>query len=215
MTADTDRRRLIGGAIAAAAITTAPLARAQDVAPLEERGYALGDMVKGDPNAPVAVTEYASMTCPGCRAYHESFLPAFEEQYIETGKVVFTFREVYFDQYGLWASMLARCGGEQTFFPIVDALYVQQRQWADPQRAVEELQRIGRLAGLPAERMQACLTDEDLLRNLVESYQTNAVADGVTSTPSFLVNGRLIDAGQRPTIAEIAEKLIEAVESHL
>ena len=71
----------------------------------------LGDIVLGDDNAPVTVIEYASFTCPHCASFHINTWPRFKAEYIDTGKVRFILREVYFDRYGLWASMVARCGG--------------------------------------------------------------------------------------------------------
>ena len=47
----------------------------------------------------------------------------FKENYIDTGKVKFVYREVYFDRFGLWAGMLARCGGGMRYFGIADILY--------------------------------------------------------------------------------------------
>ena len=152
---------------------------------LADRGYALGDMVLGSPDAPLTIVEYSSFTCPHCANFHTQTLPAIKEKYIDTGKVRIVFREAYFDQYGLWASMLARCGGEATFFGYVDTLFARLQEWARAENIVDELQRIGRLGGLPAERIQQCLTDEEFMRTLVESYQTNAQADGLRATPSF------------------------------
>jgi protein-disulfide isomerase len=51
------------------------------------------------------------------------------------------------------------------------------------------MQRIGRLGGLPADRMQACLTDEALMNRLVADFQTNATEHNVQSTPTFIING--------------------------
>ncbi len=180
-----DRRAFVALALAALA---AP-AFASEEADLAAKGYAVGDMALGDPNAPVTVIEYASLTCPHCAEFHNVTWPAIREKYVETGKVRFIFRDVYFDQYGLWASMIARCGGEGPFFGYLSTLFGKQAEWARADDIVGELQRIGRLGGLPAERMQACLSDEALLNRLVADYQTNATADNVRSTPTFIING--------------------------
>ncbi len=151
--------------------------------------YALGDIALGDPNAPLTVYEYASFTCPHCAAFHENTFPEFKEQYIDTGKVRFILREVYFDQYGLWASMVARCGGEQGFYPMAEAFLSTQSTWTRAPDIGTAIQQVGRRAGLPAERLQQCLSDREYAKTLLEAYQQNRDADDVKSTPTFIING--------------------------
>jgi protein-disulfide isomerase len=177
-----DRRLFLAGGLGALA---AP-ARANG---LEDRGYALGDVALGSPDAPLTVIEYASLTCPHCASFHRDTWPTIRERYVDTGKVRFVFREVYFEQFGLWASMIARCGGEATFYSYISTFLDRQDVWARSQDVVGELMRLGRLGGLPAERLQACLTDADFMNRLVADYQANATAHNVRSTPTFIING--------------------------
>ncbi|KAG1713777.1 CaiB/baiF CoA-transferase family protein [Nymphon striatum] len=88
------------------------------------------EMVQGNPDAPVQVLEYASYTCPHCASFHANQYQQIKENYIDTDLIGFTYREVYFDQPGLWASMVARCGGEMRFFGISNLLYENQQGWA-------------------------------------------------------------------------------------
>ena len=53
------------------------------------------------------------------RAFHDGPFKELKANYIDTGKVRFVYREVYFDRFGLWASMVARCGGPERYFGIV------------------------------------------------------------------------------------------------
>jgi protein-disulfide isomerase len=158
----------------------------------EAEAPAVVEMTKGDPEAPVEVIEYASYTCPHCATFHQNVLPQLEEDYIDPGKVHFTYREVYFDKYGMWASLIARCGGEERFFGITDLIYDAQSDWARAGSDVavaNELRRIARLAGLGEEQVEACLSDADKLRSLVAWYQENATEHGIQSTPSFVIDG--------------------------
>lgn len=151
------------------------------------------EMSLGDPDAPVTVVEYASFTCPHCATFHQSVFKDLKKDYIDTGKVHFIYREVYFDRYGLWASMVARCGGQERFFGIADMVYSTQSEWTaggDPAAIVESLRRIGRTAGLSNEQLDACLSNADSAQTLVAWYQENAAADNVQSTPSFLIDGK-------------------------
>ena len=84
-------------------------------------------MTLGAEDAPVEVIEYASFTCPHCANFHETVFDQLKANYIDTGKVKFTYREVYFDKYGMWASLIARCGDDpDRFFGITDMLYSTQ-----------------------------------------------------------------------------------------
>ena len=152
------------------------------------------EMSMGDPDAPVTVIEYASLTCPHCANFHRSVLPQIKEAHIDTGQVHWIKREVFFDRPGLWAAMLARCGDDSRFFPMVDTLYQTQRDWAassDPAAIAEQLRRLGRQTGLSNDEVDACLQDADQAQAMVAVYQHHATEHGINSTPSFVINGEL------------------------
>ncbi|WP_371156795.1 thioredoxin domain-containing protein [Jannaschia sp. 2305UL9-9] len=174
-----------GTALGGLGLTVTSPARAQAAVP---------DMTLGDPNAPVTVVEYASFTCPHCADFHSDTFKAFKADYIDTGKVHFIYREVYFDRYGLWASMVARCAGPDRFFGVSELLYQSQGEWArqgDPAAVAESLKRVGLQAGLEQAEVDACFQDAAQAEGLYAWYQMNAERDGVRSTPSFLINGEM------------------------
>lgn len=152
------------------------------------------EMALGAEDAPVTIVEYASYTCPHCGSFHNGPYKELKANYIDTGKVRFVYREVYFDKFGMWASMTARCAGTpESFFGITDLLYKTQASWsrAGSDAAIaDEIRKIGRLAGLGEEQLEACLTDGTKLRALVGWFQENAAADNIDSTPSFVINGK-------------------------
>ncbi|MFY9210116.1 MAG: DsbA family protein [Aestuariivita sp.] len=153
----------------------------------------IADMQLGNPDAPVTVIEYASYTCPHCATFHQGTYKQLKADYIDTGKINFIYREVYFDRYGLWASMIARCGGAERFFGITDLIYQRQAEWTragTPPQIADELRKIGRLAGLEDDALEACLQDQDMAQTLVAWFQQNAEEHGVESTPSFVINGK-------------------------
>ncbi len=126
----------------------------------------------------------------------------------------FIYREVYFDRYGLWASMIARCGGPEKFFGIADLIYKGQGKWiraGGPTEIVDELGKIGRLAGLGKDKLEACLQDGQKAQTLVAWYQQNAEKHGINATPSFIVNGKKVsnqsyDKFKAVIEAELAKK---------
>lgn len=150
------------------------------------------EMVLGAEDAPVEIIEYASYTCPHCATFHQGVFKNLKQDYIDTGKVKFTYREVYFDRYGLWGSLVARCGGEERFFGITEMIYDTQSQWsrAGSEAAIaDELRKIGRIAGIENDQLEACLSNGDKARALIEWYQANAEEHGINSTPSFVIDG--------------------------
>ena len=164
--------------------TTTP---APEAAAVEVQDYSIGD-----PAAKVKITEYASFTCPHCANFHATVWKDLKTNYIDTGKVYFTYREVYFDRYGLWAAMMARCGGEMRYFGIVDVLFDTQKEWAgseDPNVVVENLKKIGRSVGMDDAALDICMKDAPLAEAMVAQFEKNFAADGIEGTPSFIING--------------------------
>lgn len=153
------------------------------------------DMTLGNPDASVTVTEYASFTCPHCAAFHAENFKKLKADYIDTGKIKFVYRDVYFDRPGLWAAIVARCGdgAENRFFGIADMIYSKQREWTgagSPQAMVDQLRLFGKTAGLNDADLDACFTDAAKAEALWAYFVKNTKADGVDSTPSFVINGR-------------------------
>jgi protein-disulfide isomerase len=149
------------------------------------------EMTLGSDDAPVTLMEYASFTCPHCASFHRNVFKDLRKDYIDTGKVKFVYRDVYFDQFGLWAAMIARCEPTR-FFGIADMLYDQQKDWignGDPAGIAERLRKIGLIAGLESDQMEACLSDEANARALVAWFQNNATEDDVTGTPTLFIDG--------------------------
>jgi protein-disulfide isomerase len=175
-----------------------------------------GGFVMGNPNAAVKLVEFGSMTCPHCRDFDEVAMKPLTEQYVKTGKVSFEFRNFVTNPYDLAASIVARCGGPSSFFGLTRQLYAEQTEWiakaqsATPAQmeaigALPQQQQLGEIAklagfpqwasmrGLPAAKLNACLADPNAPTQMVQ-MQTDAVNDfKIPGTPSFLLNGKLIE----------------------
>lgn len=165
-------------------------ASAQDTGEVDTSMVA--DMVIGNPDATVTVVEYASFTCPHCQRFHETVYEDLKKNYIDTGKIKFEFREVYFDQFGLRAGLMARCGGDTRYFGIVDMLFDQQKDWlsgSDADAIIGNLEKIGKTAGLSGAELEQCMNDSDMAKAMVAVFQQNAEADNVKGTPTFIING--------------------------
>jgi protein-disulfide isomerase len=151
----------------------------------------LGEMVLGDPTAPVTVIEYASMTCSHCANFHRTVYGPFKEKYIDTGKVRFIFREYPLEPLATAAIIVARCGSTMRFFPTVDLLFNNQRQWAGAPNPVEAMYSLVKQTGLTREQYDACLADQKLLDGVNAVHDRANQELGVTSTPTFFINGKI------------------------
>jgi protein-disulfide isomerase len=89
--------------------------------------------------------------------------------------------------------MIARCAGPDKFFGMTDLMFKNQSLWTragEPAAIIDELRKIGRLAGMDGDTLEACLNDDEKAKTLVAWYQEKAGADNIDSTPSFVINGK-------------------------
>ena len=140
--------------------------------------------------------------------------PKLKAEYIDTGKVRFAQRDVYFDEVGLWAGILARCGGDEKYYPIGAMLMDEQKDWLAAKTGDEmtaNLKKIGAKAGMTGEQIDACWADQAKVESLVATYQQNAVADKIEGTPTFIIGGEKVQNGPWEELkAKIDEKLAAA-----
>jgi protein-disulfide isomerase len=150
----------------------------------------LGDMVMGKADAPVTIIEYASMTCGHCANFSEKTFPELKKRYIDTGKVKYILREFPLDPLAAAGFMLARCAGNDKYYPLVEALFAQQKQWA-VQKPIEPLMAIAKQAGFTQESFNACLSNQKVLEGIEATRARASEKLGVNSTPTFFINGKV------------------------
>ena len=175
----------------------------------------LPDRVLGDENAPVTVIEYASYTCPHCASFHENQFKELKADYIDTGKVKFIHREVYFDQFGLRAGLLAQCGGDMRYYGISGMLYDQQEEWigsGDNNEIIDNLVTLGKVAGLSEDEARACMEFEgnEMVDKMVNTFRHHAEADEINATPTLVIDGEKHANMAYPDLKEIIEERLAA-----
>ncbi|WP_245986936.1 DsbA family protein [Azospirillum thermophilum] len=196
---------LTGSVTPAAAQTAAPAAT-------PSAADRLGDRVLGDPNAPVTILDYSSMTCPHCATFHTTVLPQIKEKYIDTGKVKLIFRDFPFDQAALRASQIARCAPAERYYPLLDVMFKNQGQWtraADPAKA---LSQYGKLAGMSQQTIDSCIADKALEDSILTSRMTGEQQHKIEATPTFILNDgkeRIEGAQSFETFAKAIDKLLK------
>lgn len=149
----------------------------------------LGDVFLGSETAKVTIYEYASMTCSHCAHFHETTFPVLKQKYIDTGKVRFTLREFPFDPLSAAAFMLARCNGNDKYYPMVDLLFANQKTWAVSEGAADALLGVVKQAGFTQESFEACLKNQSVYDAVNAVRDRGQKVFGIDSTPTFFING--------------------------
>ena len=169
------------------------------------------DMTLGDPNAKVKMVEYASVTCVHCAKFNSDVFPEFKKKYIDTGKVHYTFKEFLTPPAEVAAAgfLTARCAGKDKYFNVVDALFHAQEEMFTSGDMRGVLLRTAQSAGMTEEKFNACITDEAALKALNERVEKAVKTDKITSTPTFIINGKKIKEGEI-TMSELDAAVAEA-----
>ena len=182
------RRFLIAAAAAVPAAMLAPLpVRAAGI------GEKPGDMALGDPNAPVTLIEFFSLTCPHCEWFHKNVYNRLKPEYVDTGRLRYIARDFPLNLPAVQAAILARCAGRDRYFTFVDVLFQTFDDWARSSDYSEKLAQIGELGGVSRDRFDACLADTALENALFQSMATAQAEYDVNSTPTLIVNGERYD----------------------
>jgi len=199
---------VIGGA--SALVWPAGLAQAETIDGLYEN-IPVKDEIMGDPNATVTLLEYASMTCPHCKAFHEKIMPELKKKYIDTGKVKYILRPFPFDRdrRGEAAFMLAKCAPNNNYYAMIDELFATQQVWGGRGNPVPELVRISKLAGMSESDFKACLSNQELLTQIIDGRNLAVSKFKVKSTPTVFINN------ERHTRPNTIENLSSALDGAL
>ena len=157
------------------------------------------------------------------------------DQYVKTGQVAFELRNYVRDPYDLTASLIARCNGARSFFPLTRQLFADQKNWIGKLSAVppaeqqalaglppqQQFAKIAQLAGfqqwaamrgVPTAKSSQCLANQDEVNRLVQmNSDTISQFPSFPGTPTFAINGELVENAS--TWAQLEPKLKDALGS--
>jgi protein-disulfide isomerase len=139
---------------------------------------------RGDSSATVAIVEYADFECPYCGQYEHEVYPQISEDYIQTGKVKYFYRDLPLPMHphAMIAARAAHCAGEQgKYWEMHDSLFAKQNAIRDvdmPGRAQE--------LGLDAAKFSECLSS-DRYTDEINRSGAEAQKMGIQGTPTFFV----------------------------
>ena len=175
--------------------------------PLEARS-------KGRADAPVTIYVMSDFQCPFCRDFALNTMPALEREYITPGKVRFTFVNyplTNIHQHAVQAAEVAMCAALQgKFWQVHDRLFQRQEEWAARQDAGPYLLALADSTGVNHAQLAECVTTH-ATRSAVEADAAASIRAGARSTPTFYIEGGLID-GAAPIAAfrEILDSVYQA-----
>ncbi len=180
-----------------------------------------GRFFLGNADAAVTVVEYADYQCPGCAFYSNSLSAAFEKDFIATGKVRLIFQDFPLGMHNnaVHAAVSARCAGEQSmgaFWQYNTVLFTNQSQWKDFDTDTFKQQTIAYAAqlGLESTAFAACIDLPESERT-VRDFQKKSNALGLPGTPSFAVQGEIVDASSAKSVDDIDALVRAAITAAL
>lgn len=148
----------------------------------------------GDPNAPVKVIEFSDFQCPVCKKFITENEPSIIKNYVETGKVYFTYSP--FEVIGTEsndAAEAAYCAADQgKFWDYHDILFANQGAENSGQFVQRRLFAYADSIGLNADTFKSCFTSHKYVAQ-INTDQLLGTKYQVDGTPSFVINGKLFN----------------------
>lgn len=179
---------------------------ADSVAVTDMDGYRIGN-----PDAPVKLVEYASLTCGACAAFAESGIETLRDKYVNSGVVSYELRNQIHGPDDLVLARIVRCGQPESFHPLAEQVWANLQSVLEPVYANQEVmqqalalpedQRFVAFAdqagfldffasrGVSRDQARQCLSDPASLQTIAENSQNQSDELNVTGTPTFLING--------------------------
>lgn len=176
----------------------------------------MGERTLGDPNAPIKITEYSSLTCGHCGHFHKETLPQLKKNYIDTGLVFLRLVDFPLNAPALTASMTARCLPQERYYDFLQLLFTTQEAWATQgSDYMSYLKQNAQLAGLDNVAFNKCIDDMKLKEFIATRMQDAAQKNEIQSTPTFVLDSGEVIRGAQPYQAfvfVIDKKLAELSE---
>ena len=182
----------------------------------------------GNPEAPIKLIEYGSLTCGACANFAATGVQPLKEKYVNTGVVSFELRNQIHNGIDLVMARMVRCGSPEAFHPLADQVWanltpILQQAQSNPQgleaamqlpeneRFVQVAQTTGLLdffaaRGLSADQARTCLADAESVQAIAERSNEQSEELGVTGTPTFFINGRKIDSNSWAALEPLLQK---------
>jgi protein-disulfide isomerase len=161
----------------------------------------LSEMSWGRPDAPVAIVQYASLTCPHCRNFHKVTYPELKRRFIDSGKVRYILREFPIGKTSGNATIALRCAPPDKYLELYGKFMEQQPQWVSLEVRPDAIFAVARQVGMTRTQFDACSQNQGMIENL-KWVKDRGRKLGIVGTPNFFIGNKLIK--KELTIADIA-----------
>lgn len=155
------------------------------------------DPTIGDKDAPITIIEFSDFQCPFCARFQAETLPLILEQYVDTGKVKFVFRDFPIQSShpnAMPAAVASECADEQNkFWQYHDMLFENQGTWSrtDFTSAITIFKEYATELELNQEQFNTCL-DSGKYVNEINKDLTDGRNYEITGTPGFFIGNENI-----------------------
>ena len=179
-------------------------------APVAPAGGARG-VVIGPESAAVEITEFADFECPWCARFAVLTLPDIKVRLVDAGRARWRFVHFPLEQHqnSPTAHLAAACANEQgRFWQMHDAIYDSQAEWVASRRPDRNMRALAQRLGLDLGRFDACLGEQTVWPQVMADRNYGLQA-GVTGTPAFLINGRMLN--DPPATADAWVRMVDSM----
>lgn len=160
----------------------------------EDKGYPL-DVAIGKADAPTTVIEYFSLDCPHCARFYAEVYPKLKTDWVDTGKIKWVLRDFPLHDIAQAAAMIAHCSGDR-YIAFVDAFFRTQESWGTAEDPIAAIKTIAALGGMGGAAVDACLANNDLVKQMNARVEDGQKDYKLSATPTFVINGTVIQ-GER------------------
>lgn len=169
----------------------------------------------GDPNAPVTIIEYSDYQCPFCQRHVQETMPQLKENFIDTGRVYYVFKDFPIESlhplaYRLHEAALctAEIEGTDAYWQVHDIFFDQvERFQVDTVAAMDEA-ILATFADNGLSDVTTCLAEGQFSAE-VQATVVEGAGFGINGTPTFFINGYPVSGAQPYELFEYAIGLAE------
>lgn len=189
-----------------------------------------GGYLMGNPQAPIKLIEYGSLTCSHCADFAAASFTELRDKFVASGRVSFEFRNFVRDAIDITAAQLTRCGAPESYFALTEQAFANQAAMFQKANAAGDVvygaamnqppekrgQALADLAGLTdffaargisRDQAATCLADASAAQALAKTTQEQGEKYNIQGTPTFMINGERLDSGTWPEVKARLEAL--------
>lgn len=178
--------------------------------PLTHDTFQTPQIIYGNEQAPIVIIEYSSPACGHCSHFKQKLWPKLKKKYVDHNRIVWVLRPFALMSLDLKASALSFCHKNPK--QLLERYYKDQQRWLMAKDPVDELKKMAIEEGIPADQIDHCLENQDILNALIAQRLYAERQHHIDGTPGFVI-GQSTLPGLPPL--SLFEEIIEKAETHV